>query len=289
MGADALGSSVTDVTQAMRGSVRRLGGTLGAELVDIDLRALDDNAFAVVHAALVEHAVLVVRDQSLDPGAQAAFTSRFGELYMHGGPIEGHPELLLIANMLKARIHADDDRVRKVTEVWHADYTFWEVPPALLVLAAQELPDHGGDTLFADQRAAYDALSDGMKRLLDGLDAVHEPPAYRDRDPGGAVHPVVVAHPESGRAALLLNTQSVRAFDGMTVSESEGLLAFLFAHSTRPEFVYRHRWLPGDVVIWDNRATIHYAVDDYGDAPRVLHRTSVVGTRPARAATSLRS
>jgi taurine dioxygenase len=259
--------------------VRRLGGTLGAEVVGVDLGSLDDEGFGAVHAALLEHHVLAFRDQSLDPPSQIAFMRRFGPVIVYPGDEQQEcPEVRTLANSPSGRMR--DGRVRKVTEVWHSDSSYWEAPPGHALLVAKELPPAGGDTLFANQHAAYDALSETMQRVLVGLRAVHRVPAYVDPEAPAVSHPAVISHPETGRKALYVNPNAVAEFEGMTERESRGLLEFLFAHAVQPEFVYRHRWLPGDALLWDNRATQHYAVDDYGDAPRVMHRSSLVGDRP---------
>jgi taurine dioxygenase len=258
-------------------TIRQLGGVLAAEAA-VDLTQLDDETFEQVHAAFLEHCVLVFRDQALDPDSHVAFARRFGEVHAYPKLDDAERrELVLIANMPSGR-HADGG-TRKVTEVWHADSTWLERPPAHAILAARELPAFGGDTLFANQYAAYESLSDAMKEMLGGLRAIHQPPGYMEGE--SVSRPVVVTHPETGRKLLYVNVNAVCRFDGMTEEESRGLLGFLFSHAVSPEFVYRHRWLPGDVVMWDNRCTQHYAVDDYGDAPRVLARASLVGHVPS--------
>ena len=248
----------------------------------VDLTAVDQPTFELVHSALLEHHVLVFRNQDLDSDSQVAFAKMFGELFVYPHlDIDGYPELALIANMRKEQM--DDGKTRRVTEVWHADSTWFESPPGHAILVAKELPEAGGDTLFANQYAAYEALSDTMKALLGGLRGVHEPPDYQ-RSPDHEYlqpHPVVITHPQTARKILYVNANAVRRFEGMTQEESRGLLAFLFTHQTSPEFVYRHRWQPGDVVMWDNRCTQHYAVDDYGAQPRVLVRATVKGQQPA--------
>jgi taurine dioxygenase len=265
--------------QAMQ--VRELTGRdIGAEISGISLEAVDDEEIGLVRRMLWRHSVLVFRDQRLGPVAQKSFTGALGELVYHDGKLEGHPEMLLIANMRKERMPDIDGEVHKVTEVWHTDYSFWDEPPRFLVLAAQELPKAGGDTLFASQHSAYEALSDGLKATLSELRASHREPRHIRHDGVSATHPAVVTNPDTGRQALYVNPQAVQSFEGWTRQESQGLLTYLFAHMIRPDFVYRHRWEDGDVVVWDNRVTMHYAVDDYADAPRRLHRTSTVGDRP---------
>jgi len=273
-------------------AVRPMVRSLGAEVGPVDLRDLDRNAFELIRGAFLAHSVLVFRHQDLDPDSQIALAKRFGEIYLYDRgilPRFGHTdrpeladkaELAIINNSGRTKEVMTDGSRRKPTEFWHADSTWVECPPAHSFLAVKELPEVGGDTLFASQFAAFDALSDGLQRLLSSLRAVHQSPAYLLSRCGEWAHPVIVTHPENGRKLLYLNPLSVRRFEGMTEAESAGLLQFLFAHQTQPEFVYRHRWEPGDVVMWDNRCLQHYAVDDYADAPRVLVRVSVQGAPP---------
>jgi taurine dioxygenase len=171
------------------------------------------------------------------------------------------------------------------TEQWHSDTSFMPAPPAHAILAAQVLPETGGDTMFASQYRAYETLSQGMKRLLHELRALHRgtrlAAALEIADTAlPQCHPIVRTHPETGRKALYVNRLYAYCIEGMTEAESRGLLDFLFEHSSRPDFTYRHQWAPGDVIMWDNRCTLHYAVHDYGEMPRVMHRTTVAGDIP---------
>jgi taurine dioxygenase len=213
--------------------------------------------------------VVHIPDQDLTPDVQRAFGQRFGPLHTHPAApgVPGYPEILLLEN------HGKD---RTITEVWHSDVTCEERPPAISILCAKVLPDVGGDTMWANQYAAYERLSDGMRRMIDGLRAVHAGFGLE------AVHPVVRTHPETGRKALFVNAGFTRRFEDMTEQESRPLLRYLVDQATQPDLVYRHHWSPGDVVVWDNRCVMHFAVHDYGDRPRVMHRVAVVGDRPAR-------
>jgi taurine dioxygenase len=195
--------------------------------------------------------------------------------------VPGNRHVSLIKNM-QVRALADGTK-RRITEIWHADSSWDKRPPTHAFLHAKVLPDVGGDTLFANQCAAFDGLSPAMQKMLSSLRAVHRTPQYRFDEGSGteAVHPVITTHPETGRKVLYVNLSATREFEGMTAQESRGLLEFLFDHQVRPEFVYRHRWALGDVVMWDNRCTLHYAVNDYEDAPRELVRVSIVGPPPA--------
>lgn len=182
--------------------------------------------------------------------------------------------------------------------IWHTDVTFLETPAMGAVLAAKQLPTYGGDTLWASSSAAFDALSEPLKRLLDGLTATHDftrsfplerfgntPEAlahYHEvqRTHPPVVHPVIRTHPVTGRKGLFVNDGFTNRINELEPAESDALLRFLFAHSTRPEFSIRWRWQENDVAFWDNRITQHYAVDDYRPARRVMHRATVLGDRP---------
>lgn len=247
--------------------VRKLTGAVAAEVVGVDLNDVDDDTFDVIHEALLDNGVVVFHDQELTPEAHKAFGRRFGELHTHPaarGP-EGHPEILLLQNSGKEKT---------ITEVWHSDVTCEQRPPSVSILRAVELPEYGGGTMWANQYLAYDRLSDGMKKMLAGLRAVHS--AFNLE----AVHPVVRTHPVSGRKALFVNAGFTRRFDDMTVPESQPLLRYLIDVATTPDLCYRHLWAPGDVVMWDNRGVMHFAVHDYGNQNRVMHRVTVQGDEP---------
>lgn len=260
--------------------VKRIAGSLGAEVHGVDLAQLDDGVFAKVHAAFLEHHVLAFRDQKLTPDQQVAFGARFGPLYVHPivPHIEGHPEVIQIANLGKKRT---------ITEVWHSDVTFAERPPMASALYALEVPEAGGDTLFANQHAAFEALSPGLQRLLEGLRGIHTGAGLgaalgkgEDWRKQGQLHPAVRTHPDTGRKALFVNRAFTAAFEDMTPEESAPLLRFLIDQATQPHLTCRHRWKSGDLVLWDNRSVMHYAVHDHGDAPRRLHRITVEGDVP---------
>jgi taurine dioxygenase len=263
-------------------TVKRLTGAIGADVRGVNLnRSLDPSTFAVIHRAFLDHCMLVFRGQFLDPEAQTAFAHRWGEVlhapYLKRLEISDHSEVMEQVNEGKANAYT--------TEVWHSDVSFMPAPPAQSILSAQVLPEAGGDTMFANQYAAYETLSEGMKRLLQGLRAWHGGTKLALR--GGVEnsappqsHPIVRTHPETGRKGLYVNRLYTYCIDGLTEAESRGLLDFLFEQNCRPEFTYRHQWASGDVVMWDNRCALHYAVHDYGEAPRVMHRTIVAGDIP---------
>jgi taurine dioxygenase len=172
-----------------------------------------------------------------------------------------------------------------VTEYWHCDTSFSAAPPAITMLSAEQLPTVGGDTMWCDQYGLYEALSDGMKRMLLGLRAVHydkqRHKQLEGRTPSdeSAAHPVVRTHPVTGRKSLFISGQAEH-FEGMTREESRPMLDWLLGLLGQPDYVYRHRWRVGDLLMWDNRCTTHYAIHDYGDHPRYLHRVTLQGDVP---------
>lgn len=264
-------------------TIKRLTGAIGAELRGVNLnQSLDETTFATIHQAFLDHCMLLFRGQFLEPAAQASFTRRWGEVlhipYLKQLEVPDHEEVMAQPNLGKVKLGM-------TTEQWHSDTSFMSAPPAHAILSARVLPETGGDTMFANQYLAYATLSEGMKRFLEKVRALHRGTklavALGIEDTAGAQsHPVVRTHPETGRKALYVNRLYTYCIDGMTESESEGLLDFLFDWSSRPDLTYRHQWQPGDVVMWDNRCTLHYAVHDYGEAPRVMHRTTVAGEVP---------
>jgi taurine dioxygenase len=263
-------------------SVKRLTGSTGAEIRGVDLKhPLDDATFATIREAFLDHCMLVLREQFIDPDALMAFSRRWGEVlrasYLKPVEAPDRPGMLVIPNLGKERSYT--------TEVWHSDLSFLPSPPAVTILSAQVLPEAGGDTMFASQYSAYEALSDRMKAILSGLRGLHGGGKLaglfgnEDTAPMQS-HPIVRTHRESGRKALYVNSLYTQSTEGLTEAESRGLLDFLFEHCCRPDFVYRHRWSLGDVVMWDNRCAMHYAVHDHGDSPRVMHRTVIAGDAP---------
>lgn len=263
-------------------AIKRLTGAIGAEVRGVNLnQPLDETTFATIHQAFLDHCMLVFRGQFLEPEAQTVFTHRWGEVlrapYLKQLEMPDHPEVIEGVNRGKAYAFT--------TEQWHSDLSFMPTPPAHAILAAQVIPETGGDTMFANQYVAYETLSEGMKRLLRELRAWHggaKLAAYSgiENTAPPQSHPIVRTHPETGRKGLYVNRLYTYCIEGLTEDESQGLLDFLFEHICRPDFTYRHQWAPGDVIMWDNRCTVHYAVRDYGEAPRVMHRTTIAGDVP---------
>ena len=272
-------------------TVEKIAGALGAEIAGVDLAGdLDDATVAAIRRALLDHLVVFFRDQRLDPAALVNFGRRFGRLasYPFVEGLAGHPEVIEVKKLEHERVNFGG--------VWHSDTTYLEEPPMGSMLFAVEVPKAGGDTLFANMYAAYDALSDGMKDFLAGLKAVNTSDmadvsrTREDRiasNPGKAkgdifetAHPAVRTHPETGKKALYVNRAHTVRLDGMTEAESADVLQFLFAHQVRPEFTCRFRWRPGSLAFWDNRSTQHNPINDYHGQRRVMHRITLAGDRP---------
>jgi taurine dioxygenase len=271
-------------------SISPVAGTLGAEIAGVDLAAdLDDVVVADIRRAWLDHGVVFFRDQNLSPERFLAFARRIGEPaeYPFVPGIEGHPEIIAVIKLPHETVNFGG--------IWHSDTAYLEHPPMATMLLAREVPQAGGDTLYADQRAAYEALSPAMRDMLEPLRAVNSSAladvsktredrrletGEMDDRAYEAVHPVVRTHPETGRKALYVNVAHTARFVGMTEKESRPLLEFLFQHQVRPEFTCRFRWEVGSLALWDNRCVQHNPVNDYHGHRRVMHRITLEGDTP---------
>ncbi|MBS0639839.1 MAG: TauD/TfdA family dioxygenase [Proteobacteria bacterium] len=267
-------------------TVRPAGAAVGAEITGVDLsQALSESARNSIRHALVTRGVVFFRDQQLTPEQHIALAREFGDINVNRffSHADGYPEIALVVK--------EPHQTKNIGGGWHTDHSYDTVPAMGSLLYARETPPAGGDTLFASMYAAYEALSDGLKQTLAGLRAVHSSRHVFGQKRAGmedrfrnehlatqdAVHPVVITHPESGRKALYVNPGFTLRFDGWTDEESKPLLSYLYQHAVRPEFVYRFAWQPGSLAFWDNRATWHYAVNDYQGERRLMHRITVEG------------
>jgi taurine dioxygenase len=276
--------------------VHPIAGSLGAEITGVNLaEPLPDECFAEVHQAFLAHAVVFFRGQSLTEDAQIGFARRFGEPEVH--PIvlgsDAHPELV--------RVLKPAGESASFGTGWHTDNSFFAKPSLGSLLYGVVVPPFGGDTIFASTERAYDALSEDLRRMLGGLRAVHS--ASRAYDPANVgehkyrgeapisyqwsdsirdevVHPVVRTHPETGRKSLYVNPMFTLRIEGMPRAESDALLRLLFDHCGRPDWTCRFRWTAGSVALWDNRCTWHYALDDYREFERLMHRVTIAGDTP---------
>ncbi|MFT5394796.1 MAG: taurine dioxygenase [Gammaproteobacteria bacterium] len=291
-------NSVSGRSTTSQFQVERLTGTLGARVVGLDCRAVDDAVWDAVLAVFHTHHLLVFPGQRLTPENHAAFMARFGELDIHPQelsarstlPLPGHPSIELMAN--------EPGNYGPRASAWHTDVTFRQLPPAVTSLYGVQTPSGCADTVWVNMRGVFESFSPGMKTVLRSLDAVHatafsrgaaragsvnydptqeaDPRKYelqaQYRDP--VVHPVVHAH-EAGYETLYVNPAFVSGIDGWSDDESESVLACVYQRATEPVHMYRHRWSQNDLVLWDNRCLMHYGVNDYGeDDRRILHRTT---------------
>jgi taurine dioxygenase len=266
--------------------VKPLENRTAAEVTGVDVRRINGD-FDTVHTALLDHGVIALRSQDFSPDEQVSFSRRWGEVECR--PLGSRPTARSAdAQNLPPEVVAIEYEPGKSipTDEWHCDATYLPAPPAITMATLRVQPEAGGDTMFASLSAAYDDLSSQLKEFLEPLWAIHELPPNEGPQtgprPGPFRHPVVTTHPESGKKILYINKKHTTRIEGLTPGESRMVLDYLFQHQTRPEYVYRHRWQPGDFVIWDNRAVLHYAVQDYGDTRRVLHRTTVLGREPSQ-------
>lgn len=267
--------------------IQPISGALGAEIHGVDLtEKINDTQFVELRQAFGEYGVIFFRDQDLSPEQHIAFAERWGEININRffSTVDGYP---MIAEVRKEPHHQNN-----IGGGWHTDHSYDLAPALGSILYAREVPQSGGDTMFASMYLAYEALSDGLKQTLEGLRAVHSSRHVFGHQRGNdlderlgntelatqdAMHPVVITHPDTGRKALYVNGGFTLHFDGWTVEESKPLLSYLYQHASRPEFTCRFRWQKGSVAFWDNRSTWHYALNDYPGQRRLMHRITVEG------------
>jgi taurine dioxygenase len=270
--------------------VKPIAGALGAEIYGVDLAKLDDAIFADIHHAFLDNLVIFFRDQTITPEQQVAFSARFAPVgyypFLKGLP--DHPAVIEVRKEPEDKLNFGG--------VWHTDTAYLAKPPMGSVLYAKEIPESGGDTMFANLYLAYETLSDPMKAMLDNRNAVNSSQKGDaavgrqksiDENPKDAtdiqtesIHPVLRTHPETGRQALYVNRGHTVCFEGMTPQESAPILEYLFEYQIRPEFTCRFQWAPGSIAIWDNRCALHYPLNDYQGQRRVMHRVTMEGDTP---------
>ena len=274
-------------------SVTPLTPGLGAEIGGVDLaRPLPQAVFEEIERAFLAFSVVFFRDQHLTPEQHIAFAERFGRIDINRffKAVEGYPQI--------AEVRKEASQTSNIGGAWHTDHSYDQIPARGSLLYARELPPVGGDTLFSSMYAAYEALSPGLQKTLEGLRALHSSrhvfgasarqlasgnlkgrignPELATQD---AVHPVVIVHPETGRKAIYVNAGFTVGIEGWSVEESDALLGYLYKHAVRPEFTARFRWQPGSLAFWDNRSTWHLALNDYAGHRRLLHRITIEGSQ----------
>jgi taurine dioxygenase len=271
--------------------VKKIAGALGAELSGIDLREpLTKDGAAEVRKALLDHGVIFLRNQPLTPAQFLAFARTMGEPvdYPFLKGLAEFPQIIEVKKLEHEKVNFGG--------IWHSDTTYLQEPPMGSMLLAKEVPPYGGDTMFANQYAAYDALTDTMKRLLDGLkgiassakadvsktreDRIKSDGTEEAKKDYRAEHPIVRTHPETGRKALYVNVAHTVGIAGMADEESAPILNFLFQHQVKPEFTCRFAWTPDAIAFWDNRCTQHNPVNDYHGFRRIMQRITLRGDRP---------
>jgi taurine dioxygenase len=265
---------------------------VGAVIEGIDVAtAFPEADMNTMRDALKAHGVIFIPGQKLSPAQHIEFAKRWGDIDINRflTTVPGHPEI--------AEVRKEPAQKTNIGGGWHTDHSYDLVPAMGSILLARETPPSGGDTMFANMGAAFDALSSGLKDTLRALRAVHSARHVFGRDGGydksgetadrisnrdaqmdDVAHPVIIKHPDSGREVLYVNPAFTLRFEGWSVSESEPLLKFLYQHASRPEFNCRFQWSEGTIAFWDNRATWHYAINDYHGTRRLMHRITVQGT-----------
>jgi len=278
--------------------VRPFNAPVGAEIIGLDIsKPISAEDFKRIHQAHLDHHVLVFRGQRITPQEHIDFSRRFGPLeihVLHQFHLKNHPEILIVSNIKE---NGEPIGLGDAGVYWHSDISYKPQPSLGSLLHVQELPSEGGDTLFADQHLAWEALAPELQQRILPLKAEHSYLAkyeeLRAKNPwrpklsqaqidqvAPAVQPVVRTHPETGRKALFVSEHFTTRIVGLPQEESDALLAELFAHSVKPEFVYRHQWAPHDLVFWDNRSLMHLAAGTPDHLRRRLNRTTIVGDTP---------
>ncbi len=268
------------------------GAPLGAELSGIDLRAVDDDDFTAIYRAWLDHQVLLVRHQHLSDGDLITFSRRFGTLDLapvqENGrrSVEGHPEIYIVSNVVENGVAIGS--LGSGEAVWHTDMSYLADPPKASALFALEVPETGGDTMFCTMYGAWEALPAPLQQRIEGLQVKHDgtynsggyvragvTPTDDPRTAPGTVHPLVRVHPETGRRGLYLGRRRNAYIDGLPLEESDTLLDEIWRYTTADRLTWRHRWRPGDLVLWDNRCTMHRRDAFDSGARRVMHRTQI--------------
>jgi taurine dioxygenase len=273
-------------------TVQPTGAALGAQVNGIDLRALDAETFAAIHRSWLDYQVLLFRDQNLTDEALVSFSLRFGDLdeapVQETGRrfVEGHPEIYVVSNVVEDGVAIGS--LGSGEAVWHTDMSYLPDPPKASALYALEVPERGGDTSFCSMSAAWDELPAPLRHRVEGLRVKHDgtynsggyarqgvTPTGDPRTSPGTLHPLVAVHPETGRRTLYLGRRRNAYIDGLSLDESNALLDEIWAHATRDTLTWRHRWRAGDLVVWDNRCTMHRRDAFDPAARRVMHRTQI--------------
>jgi taurine dioxygenase len=273
---------------------------LGAEITNVDLRAIDDATFAAIHRAWINHQVLLFRGQSLSDLDLIAFSRRFGDL--DHAPIQengqrianGMPEIYVVSNVIENGVEIGSLGYGEA--VWHTDMSYLTAPPKASMLYALEIPPAGGDTSFVDMYAAFDALPESLRTRAMRLRVKHDgtynsggyvrqgvTPTDDPREAPGTLHPLVCTHPESGRRMLYLGRRRMAWLEGFGLAASDALLDEIWAFATQSRFVWTHEWRVGDLVLWDNRCTMHRRDPFDANTRRIMHRTQVKGSAPPMA------
>ena len=268
------------------------GAALGAEIAGIDVRAIDDTAFAAIYRAWLDHQVLLLRNQRLSDADLIAFSRRFGELdqapVQENGrrSVEGHPEIYIVSNVVENGVAIGS--LGSGEAVWHTDMSYLADPPKASALYALEVPEAGGDTMFCTMYGAWEALPPALQRRIVGLQVKHDgtynsggyvregvTPTGDPRTAPGTLHPLVRIHPETGRRGLYLGRRRNAYIEGVPLEESDSLLDEIWTYATDVRLTWRHQWRAGDLVLWDNRCTMHRRDAFDPAARRVMHRTQV--------------